>query len=104
MATQIPALTPISAFPTRVLPQETFDAAVRTCMSQLQGMVSELNTDFIPAVNTISTNADSDASIATTKAAAAAASATLAATNSQTALGSAFFNTDEASLRLASAS
>ena len=98
MATQIPALTEIDAFPTRVLPQESFDAAVSTCMSQLQNMVSELDTYFIPAVNNISTAVETETATVTSKASEAAASALLAATNSETALGSAFFQIDYAGL------
>ena len=51
--TQIPRLTPVNEWPTRKLPQERFDDAVRTAMNQMSGMVGELNDDFIPAVNGI---------------------------------------------------
>ena len=49
--TQIPALAPVDAWPTRKLPQERFDTAVKKSMDQMRGMVAGLNGDFIPAVN-----------------------------------------------------
>lgn len=94
MATQIPSLTTISAFPDRTLPQQSFDAAVRTNMSQLSNMVSELNSDFIPNVNSIATDVESQSTTATTKASEAAASALTSASNSQMAIASAFFGND----------
>lgn len=86
MAQQITSLTPIDPFPSRVLPQDRFDQAVRTNMSQLSGMIGELNDSFIPSVNTISTQVEEDASTASTKASQANTSATNAA-NSATSAG-----------------
>ena len=89
MAQQIATLTPINPFPSRVLPQDRFDQAVRTNMDQLSGMVSELNSSFIPSVNTISTQAENNANTASTKAAEAANSATTASTKATEASNSA---------------
>lgn len=86
MATQIQQLTEIDPFPTRVLPQERFDETVRTNMSQVSGMVGQLNDDFIPAVNTISTEVETNANTAATKASQAASSASTAATHANTAI------------------
>ena len=96
MAQQITSLTPIDPFPSRVLPQDRFDQAVRTNMSQLSGMIGELNSSFIPSVNTISTQVETNASTAstaattaTTKAGEASASATTASTKAGEASASA---------------
>ena len=43
MANHFTRITPISPFPTRQLPQQRFDEAVRTDMSQLGSMVTEIN-------------------------------------------------------------
>lgn len=47
----IPNLTPVEPWPTRKLPQDTFDSAVKTAMDQMSVMVGELNDSFIPAAN-----------------------------------------------------
>ena len=58
MATQIPLLTTIDPFPTRALPQDRFDGTVKRNMDQIELMIDELDFDFIPAVNAISTEVD----------------------------------------------
>ena len=80
----VPTLTPVSAWPTRKLPQATFDAGVRTSMNQISTMVSELNV-AIPQINEAATGlvtavetAAAQSAVAVTKAAEAAASATQA--------------------------
>ena len=80
----IPTLTPVSAWPTRKLPQATFDMGVRTSMNQMSTMVSELNV-AIPQINDAVTGivvsaetAAAQSAVAVTKAAEAAASATQA--------------------------
>lgn len=44
-------LTPVEPWPSRKLPQDRFDASVKTAMDQMSVMVSELNDSFIPAAN-----------------------------------------------------
>lgn len=44
-------LTPVEEWPTRKLPQDRFDAAVKTAMDQMSVMVGELNSAFIPQTN-----------------------------------------------------
>ena len=78
MAQQITTLTPIDPFPSRVLPQDRFDQAVRTNMDQLSGMISELNSSFIPSVNTISTQVEANKNTASQKATEASNSANTA--------------------------
>ena len=80
----VPTLTPVSVWPTRKLPQATFDAGVRTSMNQMSTMVSELNV-AIPQINAAATGlatavetATAQSAVAVTKAAEAAASATQA--------------------------
>lgn len=80
----VPTLTPVSVWPTRKLPQATFDAGVRTSMNQMSTMVSELNV-AIPQINakvtglaTAVETATAQSAVAVTKAAEAAASATQA--------------------------
>ena len=85
MAQQITSLTPIDPFPSRVLPQDRFDQAVRTNMSQLSGMIEELNESFIPSVNTISTQVENNASTASTAATTATNKASEASTSASTA-------------------
>lgn len=78
-------LTPVEPWPSRKLPQDRFDASVKTAMDQMSVMVGELNSSFIPAVNetaeSINTlNPDLPAILdAPNQAAAAAASAEAAA-------------------------
>ena len=81
----VPTLTPVSAWPTRKLPQATFDAGVRTSMNQMSTMVSELNSGVIPGINSAATGivvsaetAAAQSAIAVAKATEAAASATQA--------------------------
>ena len=47
----IPNLTPVEPWPSRKLPQDRFDASVKTAMDQMSVMVGELNDSFIPAAN-----------------------------------------------------
>lgn len=47
----IPNLTPVDPWPSRKLPQDRFDASVKTAMDQMSVMVGELNSSFIPAAN-----------------------------------------------------
>lgn len=78
-------LTPVEPWPSRKLPQERFDASVKTAMDQMSVMVGELNDSFIPAANETSAaintlNSDLPAiRDAPNQAAAAAASAEAAA-------------------------
>ena len=44
-------LTPVEPWPSRKLPQDRFDASVKTAMDQMSVMVGELNDSFIPAAN-----------------------------------------------------
>ena len=88
----INTLTPVSAWPTRRLPQATFDASVRISMNQMSTMVSQLNSGVIPGINAASDTAVSSAATAataattaTTKAGEAAASATSVAAAATTA-------------------
>jgi len=104
MATQIPTLTPIDPFPTRALPQDRFDATVKTNMDQLEQMIDELNTYFITAVNAISTQTAADATTCTQKASAAATSATNAANSATAAANSASTASTKASEASGSAS
>ena len=93
MAQQIAALTPIDPFPSRILPQDRFDQAVRTNMSQLSGMIGELNDSFIPSVNTISTQVETDTETAST----AATTATNKASDATTAANTATTKASQAS-------
>ena len=86
---QISPLTPIDPFPSRVLPQDRFDQTVRTNMSQLSGMISQLNSDFIPQANTLATQTETNASTASTKASEAVLSAYTASTKASEASSSA---------------
>lgn len=80
-------LTPVEPWPSRKLPQDRFDASVKTAMDQMSVMVGELNDSFIPAVNhavdTVNTITPDIPTIldAPNHAAAAAASAEAAATS-----------------------
>lgn len=49
----IPTLTNVDQWPTRKLPQSTFDTSVRTAMNQMSTMVSELNSGVIPGINAV---------------------------------------------------
>ena len=44
-------LTPVEPWPSRKLPQDRFDASVKTAMDQMSVLVGELNDAFIPAAN-----------------------------------------------------
>lgn len=46
-------LTPVNEWPTRKLPQDRFDDAVKTAMDQMSVMVDELNSAFIPQTNEV---------------------------------------------------
>ena len=80
-------LTPVEEWPTRKLPQDRFDDAVKTAMDQMSVMVNELNSNFIPRTNeAIDTINDISTDLPTildspNQAAAAAASAQQAATS-----------------------
>ena len=97
MAQQITTLTPIDPFPSRVLPQDRFDQAVRTNMSQLSDMVAQLNSDFIPDANALATEVENNASTASTKATQAANSATTATNKASEATTAASTATTKAS-------
>ena len=88
-------LTPVNEWPTRKLPQDRFDDAVKTAMDQMSVMVDELNSAFIPqtneaveVINNISPNIDTILD-APNQAAAAAASAQSAASSETAAAQSA---------------
>ena len=88
-------LTPVKEWPTRKLPQDRFDDAVKTAMDQMSVMVDELNENFIPqtnesvkVINKISPNIDTILD-APNQAAAAAASAQSAASSKTAAAQSA---------------
>ena len=92
----VPTLTPVSAWPTRKLPQATFDTGVRTSMNQMSTMVGELNSGVIPGINDAATvavvsaeTAAAQSAIAVTKATEAAASATQAKSSETIAVTSA---------------
>ena len=87
-------LTPVEPWPSRKLPQDKFDASVKTAMDQMSVMVGELNDSFIPAanqavdvVNTITPDIPAILD-APNQAAAAAASAEAAAGSASEAAGS----------------
>ena len=88
-------LTPVEEWPTRKLPQDRFDDAVKTAMDQMSVMVGELNSAFIPQTNeTIDTINDFSPNLpaildAPNQAAAAAASAQKATQSSTKAAQSA---------------
>lgn len=87
-------LTPVEPWPSRKLPQDRFDASVKTAMDQMSVMVGELNDAFIPAANeavdTVNTITPDIPTIldAPNQAAAAAASAEAAAGSASEAAGS----------------
>lgn len=87
--TTIKSLTPIDPFPSRTLPQQRFDDAVRTNMQQLQTMVDEINDDFIANVNAASSEIDEKYGTTINKAAEASQSASNAATSEANAARSA---------------
>ena len=87
--TTIKSLTPIDPFPSRTLPQQRFDDAVRTNMQQLQTMVDEINDDFIANVNAASSEIDEKYGTTINKAAEASWSASNAATSETNAARSA---------------
>ena len=127
----IPTLTNVDPWPTRKLPQSTFDTSVRTSMNQMSTMVGELNSDVIPGINaaseaavnsaaaaadgaaliaskvseaaTSATSAASSATTATTKAGEASTSATNAANSATAAAGSATSAANSATNAAASA-
>ena len=98
----ISSLTSVSEWPTRRLPQATFDTSVRTSMNQISTMVSEINTGLIPGINAVTADvntvvenlsaiqaAPTNAANAAASATAAAGSATSAATSATSAANSA---------------
>ena len=91
----IPTLTNVDQWPTRKLPQSTFDTSVRTSMNQMSTMVGELNSAVIPGINAVAADANlvvanlAAIQAAPTNAANAAASATAAATSATSAATSA---------------
>lgn len=102
-------LTPVEEWPTRKLPQDRFDDAVKTAMDQMSVMVGELNSAFIPqtneAIDTINDfspnlpailDAPNQAAAAAQSATEAAQSASAAATSAQQAKSSATTAASEA--------
>lgn len=98
----IPTLTNVDQWPTRKLPQSTFDTSVRTSMNQMSTMTSELNSAVIPGINAVTADvntvvanlaaiqaAPANAVNAAASATAAAGSATSAATSATNAAESA---------------
>ena len=98
----VPTLTPVSVWPTRRLPQASFDTSVRTAMNQMSTMVGELNSAVIPGINAVAADVDTvvsnlaaiqaaptNAANAAASATAAAGSATIAATSATSAAESA---------------
>ena len=91
----IPTLTTVDEWPTRRLPQSTFDTSVRTSMNQMSTMVGELNSAVIPGINAVTDNVNTVVAnlaaiqAAPTNAANAAASATAAAGSATSAANSA---------------
>ena len=92
----VPTLTPVSAWPTRKLPQATFDTGVRTSMNQMSTMVSELNSGVIPGINAAATGivvsaetAAAQSAVAVTKATEAVDAATQAKSSETIAVTSA---------------
>ena len=98
----IPTLTNVDQWPTRKLPQSTFDTSVRTSMNQMSTMTSELNSGVIPGINAVAADVDlvvanlaaiqaapTHAADAAESATAAAGSATSAATSELNAAASA---------------
>lgn len=75
MATQLPTLTNIGTFPQRNLPQDTYDNAARQSMTDISDMIGELNSDFIPNVNTFSTQVEGNVTTCANKAQEATTSA-----------------------------
>jgi len=49
----IPFLPAVEKWPTRKTPQARFDTSVQTAMNQMSGMVTSLNEEFIPTVNSL---------------------------------------------------
>ena len=109
MTGSIPTLTPVDPWPTRKLPQDTFDAKVKAAMDQMSTMVGELNDDFIPAANGVIEvineitpdlptilDAPNQASAAAGSASAAAGSVTAAASEADRAADEADRAADEA--------
>lgn len=98
----IPTLTNVDPWPTRKLPQSTFDTSVRTSMNQISTMTTELNSAVIPGINAVAADVDlfvanlaaiqaapTNAANAAASATAAAGSATSAATSATNAAASA---------------
>lgn len=91
----IPTLTNVDQWPTRKLPQSTFDTSVRTSMNQMSTMVGELNSAVIPGINAVTDNVNmvvanlAAIQAAPANAANAAASATAAAGSATSAANSA---------------
>ena len=91
----IPTITPVDEWPTRRLPQASFDTSVRTSMNQMSTMVGELNSGVIPGINAVTDNVNTVVAnlaaiqAAPTNAANAAASATAAAGSATSAANSA---------------
>ena len=89
---QIPTLTTVNPWPTRQLPQSTFDTSVRTSMNQMSTMVSEINA-MIPQLNDAATEIE-QVGVKAAEAATAAATAATAAATAATAAGTAIAKAD----------
>ena len=91
----ISTLTPVDEWPTRRLPQASFDTSVRTSMNQMSTMVGELNSGVIPGINAVTADVNTVVAnitaiqAASTNAANAAESATAAAGSATSAANSA---------------
>ena len=91
----ISTLTPVDEWPTRRLPQASFDTSVRTSMNQMSTMVGELNSGVIPGINAVTADVNTVVAnlaaiqAAPTNAANAAAAATAAAGSAASAASSA---------------
>ena len=98
----VPTLTPVSPWPTRKLPQATFEMGVRTSMNQMSTMVSELNI-AIPQINAAATGIVTSAETAAAQSAVAVTKAAEAAASSESAYDSAVLATSKAAAASVSA-
>ena len=99
----VPTLTTVSEWPTRKLPQATFDTGVRTAMNQMSTMVSELNSGVIPGINAAATGIVVSAETAAAQSAVAVAKAGEAAASAVTASNAAALAVAKADIAVTSA-
>lgn len=99
MATQIPTLTAVNPLPKQKTGRN--DTTVKTTMDQLPSMISDINSNFVPAVNTISTTIENSVTTCTNKAQEAADAAGLAIGYASTAVAQAQNASDDADDALA---